>query len=94
MQKPDIAKIAIRESAVIASCAATAFGIGKLIPAVSKELFSIKLAAMLYVASLAFRVAGLFIRMTFKIAFMLGLVAIALLFLAARYPAAFSFLKK
>jgi len=96
MQKLDFGKIAIREAAVITSCIATAFGIGRLggfIPGIGKEFFSIKLAAMLYVASIACRVAALFIRMTLAVAFMLGLVAIALFFLAARYPAAFSFLK-
>jgi len=93
VQKPDIRKIAVREAAIMASCVATAFGIGRLIPGIRKGVISLKLAAMLYLASIAFRVAGLFIRMTFAVALVLGMVGIALLILAARYPAAFSFLK-
>jgi len=93
MQKPDIRRIAVRESAIIASCAATAYGIGRFLPWINKGVFSIKLTALLYLASLALRAAGFFIRMTFTAAFVIGAIGVALLILAARYPALFAFLK-
>ncbi len=93
MEKPGPGKVVAREAAVIASCGAIAFGIWRFIPGIGKDFLFIKIAAMLYVASIAFRVAGLFIRMTFRVAFIIGLVAVVLLFLAARYPATFAFLK-
>jgi hypothetical protein len=96
MQKSDFGKIVIREIVIISSCFTMAFGAGRLgrfIPGIGKEFFSLKLAAMLYVASIAFRVAGLFIRMTLAVAFTLGFIAVIILLLAARYPAAFAFLK-
>lgn len=96
MEKPDFKKIAVREAAVITFCIAAAFGIGRFgafMPGIGKEFFSINLAAMLYLASIALRVVGTFIRMTLKVALMVELVAIVFLFLAIRYPAVFSFLK-
>ncbi|MDD5438978.1 MAG: hypothetical protein PHS37_02195 [Candidatus Omnitrophica bacterium] len=92
----DLKKFAIGEAALIASCVAMAFGLGwlgKFIPGIGKAFFSIKLAGILYIASIAFRVAGFFIRMTCALAFMIAAAAVVLLILAARYPAFFSFLK-
>lgn len=97
MEKQDIKEIAIktavRETAIIASCAVAAFGIVKFMPGAAKSFFPVKLAAFLYLVSIALRVAGIFIRMSFKVAFMLGMLGILLLVLSARYPTAFAFLK-
>lgn len=65
MQKPDIIGIATKEAVIISSCIALAFGIGRLgifIPTIEKTFFSFKLAGLLYLASAAFRLGGLFIK--------------------------------
>lgn len=96
MHAPDIGRMAAKEAAIIASCIATAFGIGRFgayIPGINKQFFSYKLAAMLYLASIAFRMGGFFIRKTIALAFLLGMIAIALWILSVRYPALFAFLK-
>lgn len=100
MQKNDagnaVIKFVVKEAAIAGSCIAFAYGIGRFgqhIPGIGKEFFSIKFAGLLYLASVAFRVAGIFIKMTLKVAWVLGLFAVALLFLTARYPKFFAFLK-
>lgn len=96
MNKPDIAKIIAKEAAIIVSCVAMGFGIGRIWifnHDIHKGFISVKLAGILYIASIAFRLAGLFIRITFKAAFIIGFIAVILLILAARYPAIFAFLK-
>ena len=96
MQKPDLGKIVIREAFIIVSCLVAAFGLGRLgkyIPSIGADFFSIKLAGLLYLASIVCRIAGFFIRMTLIVAVILGAIGIILLFLVARYPGFFAFLK-
>ncbi len=97
MQKPDILKAAIREVFIIAACFALGIYLsrfGKSIPGIGVNFISIKLAAILYIASIACRIAGIFLRMALAVAFILGLIGIALLYFAARYPETFSFIKR
>lgn len=94
MEEPDLGKIVIKEIAVVSSCAGAAFGIDKFLPGPVEWSFVVKLGGILYLASIAIRLAGIFLKITIKAAFILGIIGIALVLLAARYPSFFAFLKK
>lgn len=96
MEKPNIGKIVIREIVFIALSVTAALGINKLgivIPGIGADFYIGKLAGMLYIGSIACRVGMIFIKMTLLVAFIIGLIAAALVFLSARYPATFAFLR-
>jgi hypothetical protein len=93
MNNMNIRDIIIREIVIIGACVGIAFGAVKFMPENGTRFLAVKLAGLLYIASIALRIAGFFIQLTFKVVFILAIIAVALVVLAARYPSLFHFLK-
>jgi hypothetical protein len=96
MEKEDLIKAAVRETVIVACVLAVTVSVGRFgeyIPGIGREFFSLKLAGMMYLASIVLRLSGFFIRTALSAAFMIAIIGGALVFLRVRYPVIFAFLK-
>lgn len=92
-----IVKFVLKEALAIVSCVAAAYALGRMgivIAAIGTTHYTLKMVGMLYLATVAFRLAGFFLKMTLKVAFVLGLIGVGLLYLSAKFPEAFRFLQR